>query len=653
MSELLQVLLILNLYSTTLAWYPCQFNDKSLNKTIENNVTIQAECMYLTSPLEWNEFNPNNFDGFYYNSTKSIPLTDLHIKRLFFSDLSPRNTLTVKHIINYWLVNGGGGSQYGMETFGVSMLRQIILNKYHKTYPQTHPIMYLFQYRGAGLSKPSIHCYTATTWIDCAKELIETTVPTSANESLKIINAMTNQNIAQDLQYQIQYSINESQSIASTSTYIYGLSQGTGIIQYYLSIQSINAHIQPINGIILDGIMSIKKSDTFQNQIKSVNNRFYLYLSKCQNDISCANAFKLVTGTDEDIITVTLTLQMQFLTNLTNPMCTTNLGLNTWSSFNSIASESIELIYARPLAAILIARLYRCSAEDQRVLSRAIPNLIAIAEQSSAPSLVDPLDVYPNDGNVLSITTIWSDFVGFTLEENFKTNPSFFNDFCINSGIINDYYLASTGPLPVCREIQPSKYNYTIPSIFTDILYRKNPRYWGQIQVNPKIFQSTNSGTLLLNGDLDYNSPMYSAQQTQLWLQSEHIRTKLIEMKGLAHVTGAQSHTKQGGFQSTTCTDQIIAQFLYQHELKLDLEMINYTCSLKENLIGIDWLYSNPIVDRTLNTLFGNSTIDYWGINATEVFVETTTKPIVNQSGRLYCKNIILMMLLYCISMFI
>ncbi|CAF4664865.1 unnamed protein product, partial [Rotaria magnacalcarata] len=86
------------------------------------------------------------------------------------------------------------------------------------------------------------------------------------------------------------------------------------------------------------------------------------------------------------------------------------------------------------------------------------------------------------------------------------------------------------------------------------------PRYWGQLQVNPQIFRSTNGGALLLNGDLDYNSPMYSAQQTQRWLQSEHIRTKLIEMKGLAHVTSAQSHTKQGGFQSTTCTDQIIVQ---------------------------------------------------------------------------------------------
>ncbi|CAF5114768.1 unnamed protein product [Rotaria sp. Silwood1] len=223
MIEVLQIFFILNLCSITLAWYSCPFNDGSFNKTIENNMIIQAECMYLTSPLEWNEFNPNTFDGFYYNSTKSIPLTDLHMKRLFLSNFPPRNISNVKHIINYWLLNGGGGSQYGMETFGISMLKQIIQNKYHQTYPQTHPIMYLFQYRGAGLSKPSIHCYTATTWIDCAKELIQTTVPTSVNESLKIINAMTNQNIAQDLQYQIQYSINQSQSI---STYIYGLSQG-------------------------------------------------------------------------------------------------------------------------------------------------------------------------------------------------------------------------------------------------------------------------------------------------------------------------------------------------------------------------------------------------------------------------------------------
>ncbi|CAM4908496.1 unnamed protein product [Rotaria socialis] len=135
------------------------------------------------------------------------------------------------HVIDIIVANsgydGGGGSQYGMEPFGVSMLKQIIQNKYHQTYSQTHPIVYLFQYRGAGLSKPSIHCYTAKTWIECARELIQATVPSSVNDSLKIIHAMTNQNIAQDLQYQIQYAINQSQSIYPTSTYIYGFSQGT------------------------------------------------------------------------------------------------------------------------------------------------------------------------------------------------------------------------------------------------------------------------------------------------------------------------------------------------------------------------------------------------------------------------------------------
>jgi len=220
------LLLILNLFPIVIGWYPCPFNDGSFNKTISDNIIIQAECMYLTSPLEWNQFNPNTFDGVYYNKTKTIPLTDLHLKRLFFSQLPPPRNSSVNHTINYWLVNGGGGSQYGMEFFGISMLKQIVLNKYHMIYPETHPIMYLFQYRGAGLSKPSIHCYTATTWTGCAEELIKTTVPSSRTESLEIINAITNQNIAQDLQYQIQYALNQSQPTSQTSTYIYGLSQG-------------------------------------------------------------------------------------------------------------------------------------------------------------------------------------------------------------------------------------------------------------------------------------------------------------------------------------------------------------------------------------------------------------------------------------------
>ena len=72
-----------------MGWYPCPFNDGSFNKTLPENITIQAECMYLTSPLEWDQFNPNTFDGVYYNETKKISLTDLHMKRLFFSQLPP------------------------------------------------------------------------------------------------------------------------------------------------------------------------------------------------------------------------------------------------------------------------------------------------------------------------------------------------------------------------------------------------------------------------------------------------------------------------------------------------------------------------------------------------------------------------------------
>ncbi|CAF0992879.1 unnamed protein product [Didymodactylos carnosus] len=546
------------------------------------------------------------------------------MKRLFLSDFPPPNGSTTKHIINYWLVNGGGGSQFGMETFGVSMLKQIILNNYHNKYPQTHPVMYLFQYRGAGMSIPSIHCYTATNWIDCAKELIRTTVPSSTNESLKIINAMTNQNIAQDLQYQIQYSINQSQPTSQTSTYIYGLSQGTGIIEYYLSIQTINSQLQQINGVILDGIMSIRDSDAFQNQMKSINDRFYLYLSKCQDDILCSKAFSLVTGTDQDIISVALTFQMLFLTNTTNALCTTNLGLNSWDLFTLIGNQGIENIIVRPITAILIARIYRCSAEDQRVLSRALPIIIALVEQSSSTHLIDPPEDYPNDGSVLSITTIWSDFVGFTLDQNFKTNSSFYNDFCISSKVLNEFYLAPTGPMPLCGETQLSIYNYTMPSVFKDILYAKSPRYWGKFQVNPNIFRSQEGGALLLNGDLDYNSPMSSAQQVQKLFVSEQIQTKFVAMKGLTHVTGIQSYTKEGGFQSTTCTNQIIVQFLYQQELNLNLSNIDCTCSLKENLIGIDWFYSNPTVNQTLYSVFGNSTTDYWGVNMTMAQLEET-----------------------------
>jgi hypothetical protein len=381
-----------------------------------------------------------------------------------------------------------------------------------------------------------------------------------------------------------------------------------------------------INGVILDGIMSIKDSDTFKNQFRTLNDRFYLYLSKCQQDLRCSDAFSRVTESSLDIISVTLRFQMLFLMNQTNPLCTTNLGLNNWNLFLLIANQGIENVVVRPLTIILIARIYRCSIEDQRVLSRSIPLMIILAQQATSSHFVDPPGDYPNDGSVLSITTIWSDFIGFTFDENFKTNSSFYNDLCVNSGVTNEYYLSPTGILPLCNQTKLSKYNYTLPSVFKDVLYSKNPRYWGRFEVNPRIFRSQRGGALLFNGDLDYNSPLTTAQQVQKLFEIQEIPTRLVEMKGLTHVTGIQSFTKQGGFQAATCTGQIILQFLYQEELNLHLSNLNVTCSSKENLIGIDWFYSDPTVNQTLHALFANLTYDYWGLN-------TTTKLMANHSS--------------------
>jgi hypothetical protein len=431
--------------------------------------------------------------------------------------------------------------------------------------------------------------------------------------------------------------------------FIFLFKLGTNIIQYYLTIQSINSQLQQINGVILDSIMPITKSDVFQNQVKSVNDGFFVYLSKCQNDIRCSKAFSLVTDTNQDIITLTLTLQMLFITNMTNPRCTTDLGLNSWMLFSNIAGQVISLISTRPIAVILIARLYRCSTEDQRVLSRTLPSLVASLQQTSSASLIDPPEEYPYDGRTSLLLTIFSDLIGFTLDENFKTNSSFYNDFCIKSTSINDFYLAPVGSMPLCPETQVSKYNYSLPSAFQDVLYSKHPRYWGKFQVNPEIFRSREDGVLMLNGDLDSSTPMFSAQQTQLLFQSEHIRTKFIEMKGITHVTSLQSYTKDGGFESTTCTDQIIAQFLYKQELNLHLETIDYNCSLKQNLIGIDWFYSNSFVNETLYKWFGNSTTDYWGINMTMEVVEPTVKPPLNKSSRLYSGELFLIL---CVIIF-
>lgn len=390
---------------------------------------------------------------------------------------------------------------------------------------------------------------------------------------------------------------------------------GTGIIEYYLSIQSIKSQLQTINGVILDGTMSVKDSDIAQNQIHRINDRFYLYLSKCQQDLLCSKAFSNVTGTDQDILSVTLRLQMLFLTNQTNPACTLNLGLNTWSLLVQITNLAIETVTVRPLAIILIVRIYRCSPQDQHDLSAAIPVILSLIAEESPGHLIDPPDAYPDDGAVLSITTIWSDFLGVTFEDSIKTNPKFFNDLCVQGLLSNELYLAPAGIFDICNETKQSIYNYTLPSAFKDVLYPKNPNYWGRFEVNSKIFQSEKGGALLFNGDLDYNSPLTTAQQVQHFLQLQNIPTKLIVMKGLTHVTSIQSYMKQGGFQIPSCTERIISEYLYQTELNLTLSQLNDQCNSKETLIAIDWFYENPTVNQTLHRIFANSTYNYWGID--------------------------------------
>jgi hypothetical protein len=107
---------------------------------------------------------------------------------------------------------------------------------------------------------------------------------------------------------------------------------------------------------------------------------------------------------------------------------------------------------------------------------------------------------------------------------------------------------------------------------------------------------------------------MTTAQQTQQYFDQQEIPSRLVAMKGLTHVTAIQSYTKYGGFRLPSCTEQIIAQFLYQQELNLTLSNLNDACNSKENLIGIDWFYKDPTVNQTLHSLFANSTYNYWGI---------------------------------------
>ena len=367
------------------------------------------------------------------------------------------------------------------------------------------------------------------------------------------------------------------------------------------------------------------------------------------SDRLCSKAFSLVSGTDLDILSVTLKLQMLFLTNMTNLLCTNNLGLNNWYQFSQIANYEIETIQSRPITAIFIARIYRCSIEDQRVLSRALPILIDLIQPSSSTELIDSPEMYPNDGYVLLITTLWIDFLGLTIDENLKTNANFYNDFCIKNNIINQVYLMTLSLWPICSDTQLSKYNYTLASEFKDVLYEKNSRYWGKFQVNKNICRSKPGGALLFHGDLDGNTPMFNAQQLQNYFKFEGIQTKLIEMEGLTHVTGYQSFIKKGGFKSATCTGQIVLQFLYQNQLNLNISTIDYTCSsFEENLIGIDWFYSEPIINKQLFQIFDNSTTDYWGINMTIEQLEQTIKPTENHSNRFYIDSILVILAIIC-----
>jgi hypothetical protein len=107
---------------------------------------------------------------------------------------------------------------------------------------------------------------------------------------------------------------------------------------------------------------------------------------------------------------------------------------------------------------------------------------------------------------------------------------------------------------------------------------------------------------------------MHGAQLTKKWFVQAHMPTTLVSMKGLTHVTSIQSATEHDAFQSNTCIDRIIVQLLHQQELNSNLKTIDDRCSLNENLIGIDWLYSNSMINQTLFTLFDNATTHFWEI---------------------------------------
>jgi hypothetical protein len=78
---------------------------------------------------------------------------------------------------------------------------------------------------------------------------------------------------------------------------------------------------------------------------------------------------------------------------------------------------------------ILIARIYDCSREEQRVLSQVLLVIIAGPLQSTAENFIDPPDAFSSDGELLSATAAGSDSAGFSLGKNFKKNAEFLTIF--------------------------------------------------------------------------------------------------------------------------------------------------------------------------------------------------------------------------------
>ena len=384
--------------------------------------------------------------------------------------------------------------------------------------------VYTLDHRGVGRSaRLGCDASGAETASSSAGSSISPTEYSTCIEALRYLgttsylSAFTTDNAARDLASLI-HSID---GMDRDNTIVYGISYGTMYTQRYLALFP-----DQINAAVIDGIVTQQGADgvrlsfdTYGINVDAVGQEFF---RRCGQDPLCKSKL-----TSDPYSKVQLLLKSMFddkgnLSHCKDFLTSIGLGEATREMFQNIFSSF--LINGEDLRSILpalIYRLHRCEAKDHTFLKSLF----------GGGSVTTSLPCQP-----LSSTS---------LQMNIGNTELFANMYSYDELIEIEKKLAFNVGVGSSASLQVNKYHYPT--------YQPNPLTFN------KTLEAKGVRILLMNGDLDPQTPHEYAVRTDNDLEGRVAWHKLVTFPGSAHFTVARSPVRGGG---TPCGLQVLADFV-------------------------------------------------------------------------------------------